>query len=350
MDRNDYNIAINKNTLECWGIMLIILFVSYFIEVLRGLRTIQYFIIFFLFLWLPYLYALMYNKKNKGCNLNLKYIFVISYMFIYTFVLLTTKTYVTYVYVIPMVSILIAYCDSRLTSHLFLYVTFLNIICIFLQYTEFINGNGKLIFELKDRITMWEIQLALIILSGLFLSKACSLIKKRDDILDFLTDDICKDALTGIYNKKFIESTIYKIYNTNKFKSLAFIDVDDFKKFNTLYGHNFGDEVLITLCEVISNNLTEYDNTYFIRVGGDEFIIFSLDFNKEEFTNLLNKIVKEVSSTKIPFGKKKVGVKITVGVACTDVDKCSKFMDLYNLADKRNMKAKKNGKNHVENN
>lgn len=96
--------------------------------------------------------------------------------------------------------------------------------------------------------------------------------------------------------------------------------------------------------------MTEYDNTYFIRAGGDEFIIFSLDFNKEEFTNLLDKIVKEVASTKIPFGKKKVGVKITVGVACTDVDKCTKFIDLYNLADKRNMAAKKNGKNHVENN
>lgn len=350
MDRNDYNIAINKNTLECWGIIIIVLFISYFIEVLRGLRSIPYFTIFSIILLLPYLYASIYNKKNKGSNLNLKYIFVISYMLIYTFVLLTTKTYVTYVYVIPMVSILIAYCDTRLTSHLFFYATCINILCIFLQYNEFIKGSGQLIFSLKDRITMWEIQMALVILSGVFLSKACTLIKKRDDILDFLSDDIYKDALTGIYNKKFIESTIYKIYNTNKYKSLAFIDVDDFKKFNTLYGHNFGDEVLITLCEVISNNLTEYDNTYFIRVGGDEFIIFSLDFTKDEFTKLLTKIVKDVANTKVPFGKKKVGVKITVGVACTDVDKCSKFVELYNLADKRNMMAKKNGKNYVENN
>ena len=350
MDRTDYNIAINKYTLECWGLIIFVLFISYFIEVLRGLRTIMYFIIFFLILVVPYLYALIYNKKNKGSNLNLKYVFGISFMFIYTFVLLTTKTFVTYVYVIPMVSILIAYCDSKLTSRLFLYVAFINILCIGLQYNEFVNNGSILTYGLKDRITMWEIQMALVILSGVFLSKACSLIKKRDDILDILSDDICKDALTGIYNKKIIETTIHSIYNTNKFKSIAFIDVDDFKKFNTLYGHNFGDEVLITLCEVINSNLAKYNNTYFIRVGGDEFIIFSLDFNKEEFTKLLNKIVKDVASTKIPFGKKKVGVKITVGVACTDTDKCTKFMELYNLADKRNGIAKKNGKNYVENN
>lgn len=350
MDRTDYNIAINKNTLECWGLILIVLFSSYFVEVLRGLRTIPYFIVFLLLLCVPYVYALIYNKKNKGYNLNLKYVFVISYMFLYTFVLLTTKTYVTYVYVIPMVSILIAYCDSKLTFRLFLYATLINIICIFLQYNDFVSNSGPLVFHLSERITMWEIQMGFVILSGVFLSKACSLIKKRDDILDILSDDICKDAMTGIYNKKFIESTIYKIYNTDKYKSIAFIDVDDFKKFNTLYGHNFGDEVLITLCEVINNNLSGYDNTYFIRVGGDEFIIFSLDFNKKEFTDLLNKIVKDVASTKIPFGKKKVGVKITVGVACTDTDKCNKFMELYNLADKRNGIAKKNGKNYVENN
>lgn len=349
MNRTEYNIAINKNTMECWRLIIIVLFFSYFIEVLKGLRTVSYFIIFFLFLCLPYLYAEIYNKKNKGCNLNLKYIFVISYMIIYTFSLLTTRIFATYVYVIPMVSILISYCDSKLTSRLFIYVIFINAICIFLQYNDFINSGGQLIFGLKERITMWEIQMALVILSGAFLSKTCNLIKKREDILDVLSDDICKDALTGIYNKKFIETTINEIYDTDKHKSLAFIDVDDFKKFNTLYGHNFGDEVLITICEIINDNLIEYNNTYFIRVGGDEFIIFSLDFNKEEFTKLLNKILFEVSNTKIPFGKKKLGVKITAGVACTDTDKCSKFIELYNLADKRNGFAKKNGKNYVEN-
>jgi len=350
MDRNEYNVAINKNTMECWKIIIIVLFTSYFIEVLKGLRTIPYFIVFLLFLCLPYLYAEIYNKKTKGSNLNLKYIFVISYMIIYTFSLLTTKAFSTYVYVIPMVSILIAYCDSKLTSRLFFYVIFINAVCIFLQYNDFINNGSTLVFGLKERITMWEIQMALVILSGVFLAKTCNLIKKRDDILDVLSDDICKDALTGVYNKKFIETTISNIYNTNKYKSVAFIDIDDFKKFNTLYGHNFGDEVLITLCEVINSILTEYNNTYFIRVGGDEFIIFSLDYNKEEFTKLLNKILTEVSNTKIPFGKKKVGVKVTAGVACTDTDKCNKFMELYNLADKRNRIAKKNGKNYVENN
>lgn len=65
MDRIDYNIEINKNTLECWGLISCVFFISYFIEVLRGLRTIPYFIVFFLILVIPYLYALFYNKKNN---------------------------------------------------------------------------------------------------------------------------------------------------------------------------------------------------------------------------------------------------------------------------------------------
>lgn len=348
MDRTDYNIEINKNTLECWGLISCVFLISYFIEVLRGLRTISYFVVFLLILVIPYLYALFYNKKNNGSNLKLKYIFVISYMILYTFVMLTTVTYTTYVYVIPMVSILIAYCDRKLTSVMFLYVIIINLICIYLQYNDFINNGSILTFNLRERITMWEIQVALIILSGVFLSKACTLIKMRDDILDILSDDVCKDALTGIYNKKFIETKMKDIYKNGKYKSIAFIDIDDFKRFNTLYWHNFGDEVLITLCDVINNSIKDYENTYFIRVGGDEFIIFSLDFNKEGFTSLLSEIVKSVSDTKVPFGKKKVGIKISVGVACTDKDKCNKFIDLYNLADKRNRKAKRNGKNYVE--
>ena len=347
MDRNDYNVAINKNTLDCWGIIILVLFTSYFIEVLRGLRTIPYFIAFVSILIIPYIYAIFYNRKNKGSNLNLKYLFVVSFLLVYSFTLLTTKTHVTYIYIIPMASILIAYCDSNLNKYTFLYVILLNALTILLEY---INFNGAIFFELKERITMWEIQMAVMILSSVFLSKAVILIKKRDDILDQLSDDIYKDALTGSYNKKFIESKVNKIYKSNKDKSIAFIDVDDFKKFNTKYGHEFGDKVLIKICEVIDKSISEYEDTYLIRVGGDEFIIYSLSFNKKEFKKLLTKIVKTVSSTKLPYNKKQVGIKISVGLACTDEDNCSKFIDLYNLADKRNMNAKNNGKNCVESN
>lgn len=348
MDRNDYNIAINKNTLECWGIIIFVLFVSYFAEVLKGIRTIPYFVVFSIVIFIPYIIALIYNKKTSGNDLRLKYYFVFSYMLLYTFVLMTTTTFVTYVYVIPMVSILTAYCDSKLTLSMFIYVLLINILCIYFQYYSFINHGSMISFGLKERITMWEIQIALIVLSGVFLSKTCDLIKKRDIILDRLSDDVNKDALTGIYNKKYIEKRIKNLFNAKKNNSIAFIDIDDFKKFNTLYGHNFGDEVLLTLCEVVNDNIKDYENTYFIRVGGDEFMIFSQDFNKEEFISILQDTVKDVSTTKIPFGKKKVGIEISVGVASSIEDKCAKYTDLYNLADKRNGIAKKNGKNYVE--
>ena len=350
MDRNNYNFAINKNTFECWAWLIFTFFISYTIEVFRGLRTVPYYILFCFILFVPYIIAIIYNKKNEGINLNLKYIFVVSYMLLYTFVMLTTKTYVTYVYVIPMVFILTAYCDSELTFKTFVFIAILNLVCIIIQYNDFMSSGGLLTFDLNDRITMWEIQMFFIVLSGFFLSKTCTLIKMRDDILDILSDDLCKDVLTGIYNKKFIDTKIKKIYNNDKSNSIAFIDIDDFKKFNTLYGHNFGDEVLITLCEIINSFVDKYEDTYFIRVGGDEFIIFSQDFSKDEFIKLCKNIVDEISKTKIPFGKKKVGIKISIGLSNSKDDRCYKYIDLYNLADKRNGYAKKNGKNYVESN
>lgn len=348
MERERYNKLINKNTLSCWIIISTILLGAYLVEVIKGTRTVTYILFFALFTIVPIFVTYLFYKKTDKKNLNMKYFFVIGYMFFYTFSLFTAKTNLIYTYIFPMASVLVAYCDSKLIFQMFSYIIFINSVKIGIQSIPSAS------FFLENSATnpnmIYEIQIAGLVLTGLFLSKSCKVIKKRDEILEILSDDIYRDPLTNVYNKKFIEDRIiseFPKWFDNEI-CLSFIDIDDFKHFNTIYGHKFGDQVLITICEIIEKNIEEFSNTYLIRVGGDEFIIVSKDFNQKDFYQLMKQILKNIAHTKVSFDKKKASVKITMGIADNLIDSCDNFNDLYNLADIRNEHAKENGKNYIE--
>lgn len=191
--------------------------------------------------------------------------------------------------------------------------------------------------------------MACLILSGVFLYKTTNLLIIRKQIFDELENDVNKDALTGLRNVRFLESNINKLFNIKHKKELniAFIDIDDFKHFNTLYGHKFGDVVLTTLGNIITDNISKYKETYGIRVGGDEFVIISRSINYEAFCNMLENIRNEVEKTKLDYEDEKVGICISIGAASKGVDKSDTFLNVYNLADNRNNIAKKKGKNMI---
>lgn len=348
MERDKYNKLINKNTLSCWIIISIVLMLAYILELIKGTRSILYTVLFSLVIIIPITITYLFYKKTDGKNLNMKYFFVIGYMMFYTFCLFTAKTNLVYTYIFPMASVLIVYCDSKLIFQMFTYIIIVNLIKVGIQIipaTDYFLENSA-----TNPVMIYEIQIVCLILTGIFLSKSCKVIKKRDEILDILSDDVYRDPLTNSYNKKFIENKILPEFSTwlDNTVCLSFIDIDDFKQFNTLYGHRFGDEVLIMICRTIKNYIKNLANTHLIRVGGDEFIIISKDLNKKDFYTMMKQILKTISHTKLIFGKKKVNVKITMGMADNINDLCNNFNDLYNLADTRNGYAKENGKNYIE--
>lgn len=349
MKRDEYNKAINNNTISSWGLIALVLIISYIIEIYKGLRTIEYVALFIIITITPIVITYLFNKRYDGKSLAVKYFFVIGYLILYTFVLLTAHTTITFVYIIPMIAILIAYCDNKLSAAMFIYAIFLNMYFIYYQYKDVTLQNSVTTITLNQHITMWEIQMACIILSAIFLYRTCNLIKQRDKILDELNDTVYHDALTKVYNLKYVDDVLKPQFDTsNKGMSIAFIDIDDFKHFNTLYGHKFGDKVIQTICSVIERIIDKYGETYLVRVGGDEFIIVSNDFTLSSFVKLLDKIRKIVSDTKLDYADEKVGINISIGAANKKSDKCETYLDLYNLADNRNGIAKSNGKNYVE--
>lgn len=102
------------------------------------------------------------------------------------------------------------------------------------------------------------------------------------------------DMLTGIYNRRMGIDKINELINCSKNDGrefiLCFIDINDLKLVNDVYGHNEGDNYIKLVCELIKLELDEDD--YFFRMGGDEFIIIFLDKESSEVEGIWAKIVK----------------------------------------------------------
>ena len=84
------------------------------------------------------------------------------------------------------------------------------------------------------------------------------------------------DELTGAYNQRFFYSILdEEIEMADKEKSslgLMMIDIDNFKMYNEIYGHSFGDEILRGTVAILESLLKD-KKAYICRYGGDEFVI-----------------------------------------------------------------------------
>ena len=83
-----------------------------------------------------------------------------------------------------------------------------------------------------------------------------------------LKDELYRDPLTGIYNRRYYEEVARK---TTGPAGVALMDVDDFKICNDTYGHYAGDMALKTVANAIQSCIRKSD--LLIRYGGDEFLL-----------------------------------------------------------------------------
>lgn len=103
------------------------------------------------------------------------------------------------------------------------------------------------------------------------------------------------DALTGTYNRKYMEQ---QLRNEKIAAGVAILDIDDFKLCNDIYGHNCGDAVLINVIGIINRNISEKD--ILIRYGGDEFILIMPGISEEDMEEKLKRIRKRIHSGIVP--------------------------------------------------
>ncbi len=89
-----------------------------------------------------------------------------------------------------------------------------------------------------------------------------------------------RDSLTGLYLRRKVEGIIPVIKKNPEIKwTILYVDLDGLKKINDTKGHKAGDEYIVNFTKVINSVIRKDD--YFLRMGGDEFIILLKDVEEE---------------------------------------------------------------------
>jgi diguanylate cyclase (GGDEF)-like protein len=100
------------------------------------------------------------------------------------------------------------------------------------------------------------------------------------------------DALTGVYNRRFMQDAIDReielVKRNGNSLCLMLADVDDFKTFNTRYGHLAGDRILMEVAMLLRKNFRAAD--LIIRYGGDEFLVIMPDTNLDQGTIAIDRL------------------------------------------------------------
>ncbi|MBU8881041.1 diguanylate cyclase [Bacillus sp. FJAT-29790] len=157
------------------------------------------------------------------------------------------------------------------------------------------------------------------------------------------------DELTQIYNRKFLHGSLQKSINelkrTNKYFSLAMLDIDFFKKVNDTYGHLAGDRVLVAFAQFLKENIRGTDTVF--RYGGEEFIILFSYATDIEAKGILTRLLEEFS--RIIFIENDIHFSVTFSAGVFMVqDSSITISQAIKAADQALYFAKNNGRARVE--
>lgn len=193
-----------------------------------------------------------------------------------------------------------------------------------------------------------------LIMAGVFILTAWPLgfyVKVGNEQIKSLESLANEDGLTGVYNHRFfhekLKSYVAESEKDNNHIALIFMDVDYFKNYNDMYGHQAGDQVLKTIGALLKSSVRNGDIV--TRYGGDEFAILLPGALEEEGVKIAESIRSKIESThfdgeeNLPKGK----ITTSMGISVYP-DKAKNEIELIKYADDALYRAKFFNKNRVE--
>ena len=169
----------------------------------------------------------------------------------------------------------------------------------------------------------------------------------------FIMRLLFRDTLTDTYNRYFFISRSAELLANAPPKigfSLAFFDIDNFKRCNDVYGHEFGDEALRFLCRTINEYLlmSGLKGTHLVRMGGDEFILISNELAFPHFVLVLDDLQRKISAGAVRWEDVEGKITVSIGAANNVFgNKLDTPWEVYHVADERLYAAKARGKNCI---
>ncbi|MBU3551344.1 GGDEF domain-containing protein [Polynucleobacter sp. MWH-Berg-3C6] len=165
---------------------------------------------------------------------------------------------------------------------------------------------------------------------------------------------LASDPLTQCLSRPEIlyktSSEIERTLRTGNTFALLELDIDHFKDINDLYGHQVGDEILISLVRCIQQTLRNVDSLG--RIGGEEFLVLLPETDKAEAIDTAERIRKHIANTlHITSYKDPLSITVSIGVTTFEIskslssNKAELLTELVKKADDAMYQAKNSGRN-----
>jgi diguanylate cyclase (GGDEF)-like protein len=208
-----------------------------------------------------------------------------------------------------------------------------------------INSERKARIETQQR--MLEIQLK----ANQELDKK---VRERTEELELMNDQLqhasVTDSLTQVKNRHYFDKKLpaeyRRAFREKAWLSLLIIDIDHFKKFNDLHGHQAGDKVLQEVANAIQE-VVQRPSDAVSRYGGEEFIVLLPNTPKEGAALVAERIRKTIQALNFQWQDESLSVTISIGLASCIPAYYEGESTLFKQADDYLYVAKDNGRNQV---
>jgi len=161
------------------------------------------------------------------------------------------------------------------------------------------------------------------------------------------------DGLTGLYNRRHsmevLEAEHNRCLRYGHSLGLLMIDIDHFKRINDEYGHPCGDMVLRDVAELLKANVRSTDLAG--RYGGEEMLIILPETGASEALEVGEKLRSEIERNHFEYNGTAVKVTASVGVSAlqTESEIAQSWQELLERSDEALYRAKRSGRNRVDN-
>jgi len=177
----------------------------------------------------------------------------------------------------------------------------------------------------------------------------------RSDITDkkYIEMISITDGLTSLFNRRHFDEIFPKqlkiAKRQNSYLAFAMVDIDKFKQYNDIYGHQEGDSALKAVAGILKNGLKRADD-YSFRLGGEEFGLLFQSKTKHGTIDVCEIIRQGVEKLNIEHkgNSAKPFLTISIGVVLISPRSSALPEEIYKKADEALYKAKNSGRNRVE--
>jgi diguanylate cyclase (GGDEF)-like protein len=171
--------------------------------------------------------------------------------------------------------------------------------------------------------------------------------------ISLLERETATDPLTGVRNRRYLDRRLSEeVASARRYSlplSVLMLDIDHFKQINDTHGHQAGDQVLVTLGKIVSDELRKAD--ILARYGGEEFLVIAPHTPLSGATIVAERVRKRIESHDFslpgePSGTGRINVTVSIGVASLGNGVDSRE-NLVHAADENLYRAKEEGRNQI---